>query len=330
MGRTILVTGAGGFIGSAVTRRLVRWIEAAGVLWDGEPTEKVCALLRPGSSDERLETVRQSPALAVERGDITDIACLQDLLDRHRPKAVLHLAFDPSGFERQSEQEWQARHLAPLEAMFEALSRFGDARLVHTGSAWVLASGYQLAEDARVAPSLDYAKAKAKLDDALGPLHRRYGVPFVNLRLFNVFGRYEGMHRLLPHLVDCWRRGRPARLTHGDQVRDFNDVDDIAEAYRLALLCPPAACNAVYHIGSGRAVSVRAFAALVRAAMGVPGEIDFDAAETRDQDVSALVCDPQLAMEALGWRPGDDLEARIGATVEWWLARPVQSEGAAS
>jgi nucleoside-diphosphate-sugar epimerase len=330
MGRTILVTGAGGFIGSAVTRRLVRWVEAGAALWDGEPIEKVCALLRPGSSDQRLETVSQSFVLEVERGDITDIRGLQDLLARHRPKAALHLGFDPSGFERQSEDEWRARHLAPLEAMFDALSRDGDARFVHTGSAWVLAPGDRLAEEAPVLPTLDYAKAKARLDEALPALHSRYGVPFVNLRLFNVFGRYEGMHRLLPHLVDCWRRGRPARLTHGEQVRDFNDVDDIAEAYRLALLCPPAACNAVYHIGSGRGVSVREFAALVRAAMGAPGEVEFDAAETRDQHVSTLVSDPGLAMRVLGWSPGDDLDSRVRAAVDWWLARPVQSQESVS
>src|SRR5438874_5986506 len=99
MGRTILVTGAGGFIGSAVTRRLVLWAEAGAVSWDGEPVDAVCALLRPGSSTERLEDTLQSPFLAVERADIADNAALQDVMRRHSPKAVLHLAFDPSGFE---------------------------------------------------------------------------------------------------------------------------------------------------------------------------------------------------------------------------------------
>ena len=61
MGKTILVTGAGGFIGSAVTRRLIRWAEAGAVLWDGERVDTVCALLRPGSSTERLEDTLQSP-----------------------------------------------------------------------------------------------------------------------------------------------------------------------------------------------------------------------------------------------------------------------------
>jgi polyisoprenyl-phosphate glycosyltransferase len=328
MGSTILVTGAGGFIGSAVTRRLVSWAEAGAVLWDGEAVDAVCALLRPGSSTERLEDILQSPKLAVERADITDTGALQDLMGRHSPKAVLHLAFDPSGFEPQTEGEWREHHFAPVETMFDALARVDGARFVHTSSAWVLASGERLAGDAPLAPSLDYAKAKAKLDEALARLHREHGVPFVNLRLFNVFGRYEAIHRLLPHLVDQWRNGRPARLTHGEQVRDFNDVDDMAEAYRLALLCPPSACGAVYHIGSGRGVSVRQFAEVVRMAMDVPGEIEFDTARTRDQHVPALVSNPALAMRALNWQPSDNLESRVRAAVEWWLARPAHSEHA--
>src|SRR3954451_20407050 len=115
MGRTILVTGAGGFIGSVVTRRLIRWAEAGAVLWDGERVDTVCALLRPDSSTERLEDALQSPLLAVERAGITDIGALQDVMGRHSPKAVLHLAFAPSGLAPQTEDEWRARHFAPVE-----------------------------------------------------------------------------------------------------------------------------------------------------------------------------------------------------------------------
>ena len=324
-GQTILVTGAGGFVGSAVTRRLVAWAESGGVLWDGGGVSAVCALLRPGASDWRLESVRQSPALITERCDITDASALRNFIECLRPKAVLHLAFDPSGFEPQTEEEWRTRHLAPMETMFEALSRLGGARFVHTSSSWVLAPGEHLAEDAPVAPSLNYAGAKAKLDDALPALGRTYGVPFLNLRLFNVFGRYEPAHRLLPHLVNQWRQGLTAQLTHGDQLRDFNDVDDIAEAYRLALAAPPLACGALYHIGSGSGTSVREFAEMVRAAMGVPGAIEWSAAETRDRHIPALVSDPALAMRVLGWRPAENLEARVRPAVEWWLASKLRT-----
>lgn len=326
MGGAILITGAGGFVGSAVTRRIVRWAEGGGIFWDGEPASDVCALLRPDSSEERLEIVRHSPVLRLERADITNTGRLQEILCRHRPKAILHLAFDRSGFAAQSEAEWRACHLSPIETMFDALSRSDGTRFVHTGTAWVLAPGERLDENARVAPTLEYARVKAKLDDALAPLTRKYGVPFINLRLFNIFGRYERKYRLLPHLVDQWRCGRPARLSHGNQLRDFNDVDDIAESYRLALICPPSACGALYHIGSGRGVSVRQFASMVSAAMDMSCEIELDAVWRRDQHLCSLICDPGLAMRVLGWRPADDLESRIRASVDWWIARSVLSD----
>ncbi len=60
--------------------------------------------------------------------------------------------------------------------------------------------------------------------------------------------------------------------------------------------------------------------------MHVPGEIEFDTARTRDQHVPALVSNPALAMRVLGWHPSDNLESRIRAAVEWWLARPAHSE----
>jgi nucleoside-diphosphate-sugar epimerase len=328
MGRTILVTGAGGFIGSAVARRLVGWIEAGGAaFWDGEPAESICALLSPRSSAVRLETIAQSPALVIERANIITTEDLRLTLRRYRPKVVLHLAFDASGFQPQTEEQWQAIHFSPMKTIFEELSQTEGVRFVHTSSAWVLAPGEHLAEDATVAPMLDYAKTKAKLDEALAPLHCAYGVPFINLRPFNVFGRYENIRRLMPHLVDCFRQGTPARLSHGDQVRDFNDVDDIAEAYRLALLSPTSACGALYHIGSGRGVCVREFAAMVRAAMAAPGVIELNAAQTRDRNISSLVCDPALAMRELGWRPNTNLESRIREVADWWLARSVQTQG---
>ena len=81
--------------------------------------------------------------------------------------------------------------------------------------------------------------------------------------------------------------------------------------------------GAVYHIGSGRGTSAREFAEMVRGAMQVAGEIEFEAAQTRDQHVPALVSNPSLAMRVLGWQPCEDLKVRIRDAVKWWLARPI-------
>jgi nucleoside-diphosphate-sugar epimerase len=152
-------------------------------------------------------------------------------------------------------------------------------------------------------------------------LQEKTGVDWVNLRLFNIFGEYENTSRVLPYLVSCLTQGRVAELSHGDQIRDFNDVKDIAQAYLLALQADESACNRVYHIGSGRGTSLRDFAMAVAEVTGNPHLIRFGAKQTWDQDLPCLVADPARAQRILHWTPAGALEARIRRTVEWWLER---------
>jgi len=285
------------------------------MLWDGTRVEHVVALLRPGGSTERLDEVRPDVHLSFERANMNELDDLQELLRRVRPRAVVNAALDPEVF-----SSALVGH-APLETLFGGLSGAAGARLVHAGSAWVLGAGIQLDEAAAVDPRSPYARHKAEEDELLPELGSQSDVSWINLRLFNVFGRYEKPSRLLPYLVSQLSRGEPAEISQGDQVRDFNDVDDIAEAFVLALGAPEGACGALYHVGTGRATTVRELALAVAELVGDPGQIRFGAGQTSDQELAALVADPSLARRVLGWRPDESLEERIAAAADWWLAR---------
>ena len=116
-------------------------------------------------------------------------------------------------------------------------------------------------------------------------------------------------------------RGETVALSHGEQIRDFTDVDCAAQAFLDALAAPAEACGGVYHIGSGRGTSVRALALTVAGMVGSPDLIQFGASESEDGDVPVLVAEPSRATSVLGWRPDRNLEARVRDAVEWWLAR---------
>lgn len=305
---TVLVTGAGGFVGSAIVRRLV---EDGPMLWDGEPVGHVVAALRPGGSLERLETISGTPGWSVERVDLSDASSARDLVARTRPRAIVHGALDASV------HAGAGLGHAPLEALLDCLERLGDARFVQVGSAWVLASGTHLAEDAPVDPRTAYARHKLEQDRLVAEAR----VPWINLRLFNLFGRYEKPTRLVPTLVARLRRGETADVTHGTQLRDFNDVDDAATAFALALRAPDDEWNAVYHIGSGRATSVSELVEMVAELTGNPGLVRFGSESTQDQDLAALTADSGLAARTLGWTVPAPLEERVREAVEWWLER---------
>ncbi len=319
---SVLVTGAGGFVGSAVVRLLVQAqsrMEAE--FADGTPVRHIVALLRPGGSPERLEEVFGIGNWSIEYADVTDRRALSEILARIRPRVVLHVAIDRAAYQDLTPDESYRLNLAPLETLFENLAGVPAARVVHTSSAGVLQLNESVDETPTLQSLLAYARNKAEADRFLPVLEKKTGVKWINLRLFNIFGKYEDGSRVLPYLVACLTQGRIAELSRGDQIRDFNDVDVIAEAYLLALKAPDVACGTVYDIGSGYGISLRAFALTVAQVTGNSHLIRFGARQTWDQNLPYLVADPTLAQSVLRWTPALDLEERVRRCVEWWLER---------
>jgi nucleoside-diphosphate-sugar epimerase len=310
---TVLVTGASGFVGSAIVRRLVRNRASLG----GARVDHIVALLGPSGSTARLDELPNDGSWSAERVDVADHERLTRLIERLRPSAIVHAALAADAYRIEDEERLVRQ---PLETMLESLAGIPRARFIQAGSAWALGPGERIDEFAALAPTTVYGRNKARADELLPRLADERRVPWINLRLFNLFGRYEKSERLLPTLVDKLSRGEAAELTHGEQVRDFNDVDTAAQAFADALAAPDDACGRVYHIGSGRGTTVREFAFMVAASLGGSAGIRFGDASTDDQELAVLVADPGRARGLLGWRPDPDLSGAVRDAVEWWLA----------
>lgn len=322
MSDAVLVTGAGGFVGSAVVRRLVNPPDGGPLHFsDGTPVRQIVALLRPGSSTERLRELHRTGSWSIEYADIMDRVGLGNLLTRIRPRVILHLAMDRAAYRDFSPEVQHRVHIAPLETLFHGLVGVPGGRLINTSSAWVLRAGDRLDEDAPVDPRSAYAENKLRVDRLLPILNEQTGVDWINLRLFNIFGPYESTSRLLPYLVARLTRGQVADLSSGGQIRDFNHVEAMADAYRAALAADARACGIMYHIGSGLGTTTRDFALMVAAVTGNAHLIRFGAGQTLDQDLPCLVADPSRARRLLKWVPDGNLEGRVRAGVEWWLQR---------
>lgn len=318
----VVVTGAGGFVGSAVVRLLVKALGNGSLrFWDGSPINHVVALFRPEGNSERLEELPRSNGWSIQYASMADRMQLGEVLKRTRPKAVLHVAVASEIFGDLTEAERNRVNVTPLEILFEGLADVPGARLINTSSAWVLPAGERLDEGSELQPLSPYAKNKAQLDKLLPTLHKRTGVNWINLRLFNMFGKYERESRLLPYLVSRLTMNKVANLSSGDQVRDFSDVDDVARSYLRALQADESVCGNVYHIGSGRGITLREFSKAVADVTGNSHLIHFDTLDARDQYLHCQVADPTRAGRFLHWFPSGNLEERIRETVMWWLMR---------
>lgn len=321
---TVVITGAGGFVGSAVMRRLVAQVAAEGVrLPGGSTVGRVAGLLRPGGRPDRLAELAPGPHWSLHPCNITDPDALAACLAELRPAAIVHTAITLETFGPLDRLGLAVHVERPLGQLVGALPKGG--RLVSTGTAAVVQPGPAMAEADSLVPSphyLDYARNKLAEERALGALAPQHGVTALHLRLFYMFGRHEAEGRLLPHVVSGVLRGERVKLTSGEQVRDYTDVDDVAGAYVAAVSAPEGAACEVLHVGTGLGVTVRSLASAAAAAVGGTGTLAFGEIEgQRDELEPVVIADPRRAAKRLGWQAAADTLERVADTARWFRDR---------
>jgi nucleoside-diphosphate-sugar epimerase len=142
---------------------------------------------------------------------------------------------------------------------------------------------------------------------------RAFGLPFAACRLFGVYGPGEAPHRLLPWIIERLRKGERVALSSGLQKRDFLFVDDALEAFiRVAEATERKQGQVVLNVGTGAPVSVRAFAEMVAAALGVPtGQLGFGDIPMRPDEAMVFSGDPAQLHAFTGWQPRVGLKEGI-------------------
>ena len=299
----VVVTGAGGFVGSAVARALA----ASGA--------DVVAVTRPGGDPSRLPDGVERLELDLAEVDAAAVAIAGAGGD-----VCIHVAAAGAVVREPSRERLIRVNALFPHALARELARSGCRRLVTAGSS----SEYgpvdgPMREELAAAPDDLYGATKlagALMARAVG---LEEGLETVHLRLFSVYGPGEDERRLIASVARALVEGRPIDLTEGEQVRDFVYVDDVAEAF-LAAARAPGASGEIVNVGSGRQLSAReACLALAEAAGADPALLRFGAIPHRTPPVLSWQADrdpraggPRLAGadELRGGRSADRGSAR--------------------
>jgi dolichol-phosphate mannosyltransferase len=304
---TALVTGAAGFVGSVLTRRLVS---------DGSD---VHALVRPGSDLWRLEGV-EAPVHAV---DLADESAVSELVERLRPKRIFHLAAHGAYPAQSDFRAMLSANVLGTIHLVEACCRVGFEALVNTGSS----SEYGFvdhapAETEEPRPTSDYAVTKLTATLYCRAAAARTGHWIPTLRLYSVYGPYEEPSRLVPQLAARGLEGKLPPLVSPDIARDFVHVGDVVEAYVAAASARTTEPGAVYNVGTGQEISIRRAVAVTRKVLAIEAEPAWGTMPKRPWDTTTWVANPAKIEKELGFRARVGFEEGFSRFAAWVRENP--------
>lgn len=306
-GTRAFVTGASGFIGATLVRRLLR---------DGAA---VSVGVRPSADLHRLREIQDE--IAFHQLDVLDSRAAARVLEAVAPDVIFNLATWRAPDPAACAERTNAGGLASL--LRYAASR--GTRVIHMGSSLEYGDRSRpCREDAATNGDTVHGAAKA----AASHLGRAYaassGCRLVILRLFQVYGPHDRRTRFLPSLIDAALTGRPFALTPRGLRRDWVYVDDVVEATIAALSTdlPP---GEVVNVATGHESTNEEIVSLVERYAGRPVRIEAQPYPARSWDGTHWMAEIGKARRLLQWTPRHTLAQGLERTVEWHRAQLVDT-----
>jgi dTDP-glucose 4,6-dehydratase len=330
--QTLFVTGAAGFIGSALVRQLmaesdVRIVSFDALTYAGNPLSLGAALAHPRH--------------VLVHADIRDGEAVAAALAQHQPDAVLHLAAE-SHVDRSivGPGEFVSTNVNGTLSLLQATRAYWQAlpgarrdafRFHHISTDEVFGSlgpeDPAFAETTPYAPNSPYAASKAASDHLVRAWHHTYGLPTLMTNCSNNYGPYQFPEKLIPVVILNAVEGKALPI-YGDglNVRDWLFVDDHARALRTVLA--RGRVGATYNVG-GRAERsnievVRLICSILDRLRpeGAPHERLISYVRDRPGHDRRYAIDSRKIERELGWVPEETFESGIEKTVRWYLDNP--------
>jgi len=251
--------------------------------------------------------------------DLFDIRRVATLVSQVGASHLLHLAWYVVPGKSGSSLE----NIRWLQASLDLVQQFREAgghRVVVAGSSFEYDWRYGYCSEGLTPTNPDTLYGASK--DALRSVLERYavqtGLSQAWPRIFFLYGPHEHPDRLVPAIVRALLRGEVARCSHGNQIRDYLYVEDVAEALVTIL---ETESQGPMNIGSGRPITLREL--VTRAAEKLKGldRVHFGAIPSRSNDAALVVADVGRLSSELGWKPTFDLDRGLESTIDWWRQR---------
>ena len=308
--RKVLVTGAGGFIGS----RLVEKLTLNGA--------RVRAFVRYTSRAE-VGLLRQLPTeilknIEIIRGDLRDFNAVEQAAKG--VDTIFHLgALISIPYSYVHPVETVQTNVIGTMNILEACRKVG-AKLVHTSTSEVYGTALRVPidEDHPLQGQSPYSASKIGADKLVESYWRSFDVPAITIRPFNTYGPGQSNRAVIPTIITQALSGDVVRLGNLEAIRDFTYLDDTVEGFLLGGMAD-LWNGETYNLGTGEEIAIGAVAELIFKIMGKQPEIKVEPSRLRPEksEVMRLISDNRKAKTALNWYPRVGIEEGLRRTIEW-------------
>jgi NAD dependent epimerase/dehydratase len=307
--KKVLVTGAGGFIGSHLAEQ---------VLSRGASVRALVhynALGRWGW----LDTSEVVDEIEVVAGDISDRDSVRKALQG--VEVVFHLAaLIGIPYSYQAPASYVHTNITGTLNVLQSALDEGVECLVHTSTseAYGTAQYVPIDEDHPLQGQSPYSATKIGADKLAESYYRSFGLPVVTIRPFNTYGPRQSGRAVIPTIVTQTLTRDRVRLGNLSPTRDLNFVLDTVAGF-IAAAEHPEALGQVINLGTGREISIGDLAQTIFTLLGKEASIEPDDQRTRPDasEVDRLCADITRARQVLGWRPQYNLEEGLRLTIAW-------------
>ncbi len=310
-GKTILVTGAGGFIASHLVEALAA------------RHAKVRAFVRYNSRGDpgllRLLDARDRSRIEIIPGDLRDLPAVQQAMQG--ASHVFHLgALISIPYSYLHPMEVVETNVIGTLNVLLAARQTGIQRLVHTSSSEVYGSALHtpIGEDHPLQGQSPYSASKIGADKLVESFHLSYGLPAVTLRPFNTYGPRQSGRAIVPTIITQALTGQQVRLGNLETRRDLTYISDTVAGF-LSAGEAASVEGLTINLGAGIEFKIGELAEKIIGIIGRKVEIVLDPERMRPErsEVQRLVSDNRLAKDILGWQPQIGVEEGLRQTIAW-------------
>jgi UDP-glucose 4-epimerase len=306
-----LVTGASGFLGSWLVRRLL------------EEGHSVLAVTRPGGKYPRLAAIASE--LEFVYADLSTIPTITSEAKHFAPDVTFHLAWWGGNSSKFVNDPGQVYTNVPGTLELVRVAHEADCKaFIFLGtSAEYGVYRVPVRESDAVSPRNLYGHSKYAMMLLTQALSAQWGMRFCGVRPFWTYGPMDDELRMIPSVIHQLLDGKRPRVTAGEQLWDFLYVEDAVRA--LIALATSSGVAGIFNLGSGTPCPLKKVVSSIRDIINPNLEIGFGEVPYGPEQIMHLEADISRLQSATGWRPEVSLQEGLRRTVEWYRSGGVNA-----